>query len=160
MRTVTRFYRDQAESDVLCSINTYGPFLTQVQIMNFSKVNGTALKRVLGLLVANGDLEILRTCNFEGGEYAGEAKLVYATRGAAKAAGLELTRLSDGSYHLSESSSDKVFWRCDLAKSRAATNDTIAGAQTGLLRGLAVKLQASLHTSWRPDFVHSDVMPQ
>jgi hypothetical protein len=160
MRIAQKNFRGQAEQSVYAVIETFGPFLTKNKVMALSKVDGTALKRILAALVANGELEVLRTCEFEQGEYqAAEAVVVYATCGAVQTHRLDATVLSDGSFMLTEASSDRVFTMVDSAESRAKTHNTINAVQRGTFRGIATALQACLHPAWRPDFVHSNVVP-
>lgn len=159
MRASTKNFRGQAEAAVLNVIQTYGPFLTKNKMMTLSKVDGTALKRILAMLIQSSELEVLRTCEFELGEYeAAEAVVVYATRGSVQTYRLDATMLSDRSFMLTEASSDRVLTMCDNSESRAKTHNTIQSVQRGTIRDIAAKLTASLHPRWKPDFVHSNVM--
>ena len=149
MKLAIKHFREQAEAAVLETIQQYGPFITKPQLMRFSGVDGTAFKRVVGELIANGELEVLRTTEFEDGEYAGEVRTVFGQADAASEHRLSYQRLADQSLQLDEGSSDRVLTMCDSCEARAHTRRTIhTRTNRSLTAPIVDYLTASLFPSW------------
>lgn len=159
MRLATRQFREQAEAAVYEAIHAYGPFMTKPQLMRFSGVDGTAFKRVIATLIAAGEVEVLRTTEFEDGEYEPEVKTVYGQAGAVADLRLAYRSLHDQSLQLDEGSSDRVLTMCDSCEARAHTRRTIQSRTSRSLAAPIVDyLTACVFPAWltRPDASNAD----